>query len=118
MPAVKHQVFVCTADACTDRGAEATYKSLKAKVKATPGLEGVRVVRSGSVGGCLHGPMVVIYPEGIWYYGVTEDRVDALIERHLVGGETIDAWLFHRTDGCPCVTGAAQAAGDGTDDGA
>jgi (2Fe-2S) ferredoxin len=105
MPPVRHQVFVCTADPCAGRGAEATYKALRRKVKATPGLEGVWVNRSGSVGGCEHGPLVVIYPEGVWYHGVTVDKVDTLVERHLIRGEEITEWRFHRTEGCPCIEG-------------
>ncbi|MFQ5509335.1 MAG: ferredoxin [Leptospirillia bacterium] len=96
-------VFVCTASACGERGAEATYRAFKRKVKEVPGLSGVWVNRSGSVGGCLHGPMVVIYPEGVWYHSITEDRVDDLIARHIVGGEVIEDWVFHQTDGCPKI---------------
>lgn len=103
MPAVTRHVFVCTASACAGRGAEATYRALKRKVKEYPGLTGVWVNRSGSVGGCEHGPLVVIYPEGVWYHGVTEERVDELIRRHIVAGEVIGEWVFHRTDGCPCI---------------
>lgn len=109
MPAVKRHVFVCTATACADRGAEATYRKLKKAVKRVPGLDGVWVNRSGSVGGCEHGPMVIIYPEGVWYHGITEDKVDALIDRHLVHGEEIAEWRFHQTEGCPCITGGGGA---------
>lgn len=118
MPVVRHHVFVCTADPCLERGGEATYKSLRKKVKATPGLEGVRVCRSGSVGGCKHGPMVVIYPEGVWYHSVSEDRVDELIRRHLIGGEDIAEWRFHQTEGCPCIEGIRPPEAEGTGDGA
>ncbi len=98
---VTRHVFVCTAKSCTASGSEATYRTLKKKVKNTAGLEGVWVNRSGSVGGCEHGPMVVIYPEGVWYHSVTEDKVDELIRRHFQQGEVIEAWRFHQTEGCP-----------------
>ncbi len=103
MPAVTRHVFVCTATACEERGAADTYRALKKKVKKIPGLEGVWVNRSGSVGGCQHGPMVVFYPEGVWYHSITADRVDELIQRHLVNGEVIEGWRFHQTEGCPCI---------------
>ena len=103
MPKVARHVFVCTAPACADAGAEATYKALKKRAKHIEGVEGVWVNRSGSVGGCMHGPVVVIYPEGIWYHHVTENKVDELIRRHLQNGEIISEWLFHRTEGCPCM---------------
>jgi (2Fe-2S) ferredoxin len=107
MPRVERHVFVCTHEPCAERGGEATFKALRARVKSTPGMEGVFVARSGSVGGCQHGPMVVIYPEGVWYYGVTEDRVEELVERHFMRGEEITEWRFQRTEGCPCITAIA-----------
>lgn len=103
MPKVTRHVFVCTAELCAGRGAEATYRALKKQVKKHAGLEGVWVNRSGSVGGCQHGPLVVFYPEGVWYHGVTEERVPELIRRHLVEGEVIEDWRFHQTEGCPCI---------------
>ena len=103
MVRVERHVFVCTHDPCAGRGGEATFKALRARVNSTPELEHVRVSRSGSVGGCEHGPMVVIYPEGVWYHGVTEDRVAELVERHFMRGEEIAEWRFHRTEGCPPI---------------
>ncbi|MDH4229651.1 MAG: (2Fe-2S) ferredoxin domain-containing protein [Nitrospirota bacterium] len=103
MPLVSRHVFVCTATACADRGAEDTYRALKKRVKNYPALSGVWVNRSGSVGGCEHGPMVVIYPEGVWYHSVSVERVDELIRRHLLENEVIEDWRFHQTEGCPCM---------------
>ncbi len=104
MPTVRRHVFVCTAEACVDKGGLATYKALKKRAKHIDGVDGVWVNRSGSVGGCLHGPMVVIYPEGVWYHSVTEDKVEELIRRHFQNGEVIEEWRFHQTDGCAsCV---------------
>lgn len=103
MPSVRRHVFVCTAEPCAGNGAEATYRALKKRAKHIPGVDGVWVNRSGSVGGCQYGPMVVIYPEGVWYMRITEDKVDELIQRHFVEGELIEDWRFHQTDGCPCM---------------
>ena len=111
MPEVSRHVLVCTAAACTDLGGEATYRALKKAIKGDERLSGVWVSRSGSVGGCQYGPMVVIYPEGIWYHSVTEDKVPELIRRHILGGEVIEAWRFHQTGGCPgnCAEGGISS---------
>jgi len=110
MPTVRHHVLVCTATACADKGAEATYRALKKRVKTEPAMDGVWVNRSGSVGGCTVGPMVVIYPEGVWYHSVTVDKVDELIRRHFANGEVIEEWRFHQTENCP-LPGRADPCG-------
>ncbi len=113
MPAVARHVFVCTAEPCGGNGGEATYKALKKRAKHIDGVDGVWVNRSGSVGGCLHGPMVVIYPEGVWYHSVTVDKVDELIRRHFIAGEIITEWLFHRTEHCPGMPSAPGQSAPG-----
>ncbi len=45
---------------------------------------------------CKGGPVAVVYPEGVWYEGITPERVPELVRRHLVGGEVVVEWVFAR----------------------
>ena len=38
----------------------------------------------------LHGPTVVVYPEAVWYDGVTPDDVEEIVESHIVGGRPVE----------------------------
>ena len=49
----------------------------------------IRANKSGCLDQCEHGPNVVVYPDGVWYGGVTEADVDEIVDRHLVGGEPV-----------------------------
>jgi (2Fe-2S) ferredoxin len=40
--------------------------------------------------GCLAGPVLLVVPDNVWYGGVTEADVPALVERHLLGGEPVE----------------------------
>jgi (2Fe-2S) ferredoxin len=45
---------------------------------------------------CTAGPILVVYPEGYWYSGMTEDRIDRFIEEQILGGKPIEEWIFAR----------------------
>ena len=34
--------------------------------------------------------MVVVYPENVWYWGVTPDDADEIVREHLIGGRPQD----------------------------
>lgn len=39
---------------------------------------------------CEHGPTVVVYPEAVWYGGITKDDVDEILDKHIIGGEPVE----------------------------
>ena len=89
-PFVCH-VFVCTNDrhgerkSCADGGSAPLREELKAAVNQRPHLKGrVRVSSSGCLGLCARGPNVMLYPQSVWFSGVTLadlPRILAAIER-------------------------------------
>ncbi len=90
-----HHVFVCTGKSCSANDGEATLQAFW-DVLAEKGLlygkrgskEGrVVVTKCGSVGLCAVGPAVLIYPDGVWYAGVTPQDVDELVETHFIQGQ-------------------------------
>lgn len=94
----KHHVFFCTnrrddgRPCCENHGAQAMRDYAKAKVKAL-GLSGkskVRINNAGCLDRCDEGPVIVVYPEGVWYTYVDEDDIDEIIEKHLVQGEPVE----------------------------
>ncbi|HYX68431.1 MAG TPA: ferredoxin [Terriglobales bacterium] len=75
---------------CDPAGQAALQKAFKEKLKAR-GLKGrVRANKSGCLDQCEHGPNLVVYPEGVWYGGVTLADLDEIIESHLVGGRPVE----------------------------
>lgn len=94
----KHHVFFCTNQrangeaCCNDHGANDMRAYAKDRVKALgdqiPGK--VRINSAGCLDRCEQGPVMVIYPEAVWYTYVDRDDVDEIIERHLGKGEIVD----------------------------
>jgi len=43
---------------------------------------------------CERGPIAVIYPDGVWYHSVAGEVLDRIVHEHLVGGRTVDEYVF------------------------
>jgi len=93
MPKFERHIFVCgnvrpaghPRGCCDPSGSAELQKRFKQKL-AERGLKGkVRANQAGCLDQCEHGPNVVIYPEAVWYGGVTLADVD---ERH-----TQERWI-------------------------
>ena len=98
----QHHVFFCLNQrpngeaCCQDKGAEAAFDHMKARVKKL-GLSGegnVRINRSGCLDRCAQGPLMVIYPQAVWYTFVDNDDIDEIIDSHLVNGQVVERLMI------------------------
>ena len=97
-PYFQRHIFFCLNErangeaCCAQHNAQAAFEHCKKRVKdlglAGPGQ--VRVNKAGCLGRCLEGPVMVIYPEAVWYQFVDQDDIDEIIESHLVNGTPVD----------------------------
>lgn len=80
----------------------------------------VRANNAGCLDQCEHGVTVVIYPEQVWYGGVTESDVPELIERHVIKGEYVTRLMIPEQPHLQGATSAPALAprADATDDAA
>ena len=53
-------------------------------------LEGIFVSNTGCFGLCEEGPIVVVYPDNVWYGKVSEDDVTEIVEEHLAAGRVVE----------------------------
>ena len=78
---------------CASKGGEEVAEAFKVGLHRR-GLKGrMRANKAGCLDQCSEGVSVVVYPEGIWYAGVTVGDVEEIIEKHLVGGEPVQRLL-------------------------
>ncbi len=100
MEAYSRHVLVCTGDFCSpDRRGRQLYSLLAELLQREDLLFGPERVKRGEtpcLGVCSNGPIIVVYPEGIWYSQVTPERLECIVVEHLKGGRSIDEWVFHR----------------------
>ncbi len=93
-----YHVFVCTCPTCSKKDAESVLLAFRQKVEKRGLLDKVKVTRTGclSRGECKYGPLVVIYPQGVWYRFVKVNDIDEIIEKHLVGGQLVSRLLHFK----------------------
>jgi nitrite reductase/ring-hydroxylating ferredoxin subunit/(2Fe-2S) ferredoxin len=85
-------VFVCTSgETCPLQGDTEKYvKLLRAGVQKANRQGDVRINKSGCFSQCGHGPMIVVYPEDVWYHGVQESDLEEILTSHIVGGYPVE----------------------------
>ncbi len=98
----ERHVFVCTSGTycpTVDGDGLGVHARLKALVKAAGLGDRVRVNHSGCLDQCGHGPMVVVYPEGVWYAHVQPDDAEEIVREHLIGGRPVERLIYRNRPG-------------------
>jgi (2Fe-2S) ferredoxin len=94
----RHHVFFCTnqredgSQCCADCGAPGLRDYLKRRTKelGIAGQGGVRVNTAGCLDRCTEGPVIVVYPQAVWYTYVDQDDLEEILTEHLVRGRVIE----------------------------
>jgi len=94
-------IFVCTQQkpegvtSCAASGSFALLDGLDREIQAR-GMDGeVQLTTSGCMGLCDEGPVMVVYPEGVWYRRVQRSDVAEIITSHLKGGKAVDRLVWN-----------------------
>ena len=98
----KHHVFFCTNQrapgepCCNNHGAQAMRDHCKSKVKAMgERIAGkVRINNAGCLDRCAQGPVIVVYPEAVWYTFIDNSDIDEIVESHLKNVVVVERLLM------------------------
>ncbi len=98
----KRHVFLCLGpDCCTSEVGEAAWEVLKQELKEknlsiSSGPNACYRTKVNCLRICTGGPIMVVYPEGTWYCGMTADRIPRFVQEHLIEGKPVEEWIFTR----------------------
>lgn len=112
-PYYRAHVFACTnirpeghpRGSCARFGAEKLRNYMKARAKELK-IDGVRINTSGCLDRCELGPVIVVYPQGVWYAVRSTADIDEILQTHLIDGGRAERLMLS-----PEETERAQVAG-------
>ena len=96
MQPFRYHVFVCDQQkpegvpCCSARGSRQVLEALRGAVSAQGLADQVQITQCGSIGLCERGPNMVVYPDGVWYSGVTAADVPEIVRSHFANGQPVE----------------------------
>lgn len=98
----KYHVFLCTScringvqkGFCYQKGAVDLAQTLMQEIDDRELSSEVMVTNTGCFGICEKGPVAVVYPEGIWYGNLDEEKIERICEEHLEGGTPVEEFMI------------------------
>ena len=73
---------------CTGAGGQPLWERLGNAIQGR-GLSKVTMTATGCLGFCNAGPLMVVYPEGVWYQPRTPEDIDEIVQSHFVEGKPV-----------------------------
>jgi (2Fe-2S) ferredoxin len=97
----RHVLLCIGPSCCSDQAGKAAWKKLKDLLKErnlslSTGPTACYRTKVQCLRICQDGPILVVYPEGFWYHGMTEDRIERFVLEQIVQGKPIQEWIFAR----------------------
>lgn len=90
----RSHVMVCGGTGCTSSGSDEVAERFIEEIKKAGLDKEILVVRTGCFGLCELGPVVVVYPEGVFYSRVKPEYVPEIVEEHLLKGRPVRKYIY------------------------
>lgn len=96
------QIFICSHGDCAPAEEAERLNGLVMAWNRQQGLNKLRnphrlkCTLADCLGVCQGGPILVVYPEGIWYQGVDDQGLERIYREHLIEGNPVEEFVFHR----------------------
>lgn len=94
MKTYRTHLMVCAGTGCVSCGSLNLKDRLESELKDRGLSDEVKVVITGCNGFCAEGPIMVVYPEGIFYKKLTQEDIPFLVEEHFLKGRPVEKFLY------------------------
>lgn len=94
MEHIRAHVLICAGTGCVSSGSKKVEAALREQLAAKGLDKEIKIVETGCHGFCEMGPLVIVYPEGVFYVRVQESDVPEIVDSHLYKGRIVERLLF------------------------
>lgn len=85
VPEHRHHVLWCVGPRCAAKGALQLWPTLTRTIRETPGLKNrLQPLQTGCQYPCNHGPLMIVYPDGVWYGPMDADNLASTLTGHVL----------------------------------
>ena len=93
------QVLVCGGKGCISPESADLYRTLKSEIRKHKLNHEIEVLKTGCLGLCELGPVVVVYPEGVLYNKVKTEDIAELVESHFIHNKVLERLQYKVSEG-------------------
>lgn len=90
----RSHVLICTGTGCVSSGAKNIKVKLEDELARFSLNKEIKIIETGCHGFCEKGPIMIVYPEGVFYCQLEEEDVVTIVEEHLLKGRIVDGLLY------------------------
>lgn len=97
-----HHIFLCAesekSSCCSFEEGRVSWEYLKKRVRELSLEDSVNPVLRSKVGClriCADGPVMVVYPEGIWYHSCSPEAIEQILTEHILGGKIVEEFRLY-----------------------
>jgi len=94
MEKYRANLLICAGTGCVASGTPKVRAALEAELKKRGLLDEIKIVLTGCNGFCAEGPVMLVYPEEIFYQRLTVEDVPKLVEEHFLKGRPYQKLMF------------------------
>jgi len=94
MEQYRANLLICAGTGCVASGSLKVKAALEEELKKHNLQNEIKIVLTGCNGFCAQGPIMVVYPEGIFYQGLKPDHIPFLVEEHFLKGRPVKDLMY------------------------
>ncbi|MFV0440425.1 MAG: NADH-quinone oxidoreductase subunit NuoF [Lachnospirales bacterium] len=97
MSLVRSHIMVCGGTGCTSSGSKMIIEKFNHELEKYDLQSEVEIIRTGCFGLCELGPIVIVYPSGVFYTRINEMDIEEIVAEHLLKGKIVKRLVYQET---------------------